>query len=40
MWNYKGVWENATEREWTNFCFPSEEPTIILIVQEFYLALK
>ncbi|MBA0550796.1 hypothetical protein Golob_021711, partial [Gossypium lobatum] len=38
--NCKGVWENAIEREWTNFCLSFEEPTIIPIVQEFYLALK
>ncbi|KAH1055811.1 hypothetical protein J1N35_033876 [Gossypium stocksii] len=40
MRNCKGIWENATEREWTKFCFPSEEPVIIPMVQEFYLALK
>ncbi|MBA0792564.1 hypothetical protein Gohar_017055 [Gossypium harknessii] len=40
MRNCKGIWENAIEREWTNFCLPSEEPTIFPIVQEFYLALK
>ncbi|MBA0550511.1 hypothetical protein Golob_021451, partial [Gossypium lobatum] len=38
--NCKGISENAIEREWTNFCLPSEEPTIFPIVQEFYLALK
>ncbi|MBA0792882.1 hypothetical protein Gohar_017343 [Gossypium harknessii] len=40
MRNCKGVWENATKREWTNFCLLSEEPTITPIVQELYLALK
>ncbi|MBA0655804.1 hypothetical protein Goklo_008233 [Gossypium klotzschianum] len=40
MRNCKGIWEIATEREWTNFYLPLEEPTIIPIVQEFYLALK
>ncbi|MBA0793064.1 hypothetical protein Gohar_017497 [Gossypium harknessii] len=36
----KGIWENATEREWTKFCLPAEEPTVSPLVQEFYLALK
>ncbi|MBA0696377.1 hypothetical protein Goari_002931 [Gossypium aridum] len=40
MRNYKRIWEIATEREWTNFCLPPEEPKIIPIVQEFYVALK
>ncbi|MFQ6622030.1 hypothetical protein Gotur_002604 [Gossypium turneri] len=40
MGNCKGIWENATEREWTKFCLPFEEPIIIPVVQEFYLALK
>ncbi|MBA0804941.1 hypothetical protein Gohar_004493 [Gossypium harknessii] len=40
MRNCNGIWEIATEREWTNFYLPLEEPTIIPIVQEFYLALK
>ncbi|MBA0820611.1 hypothetical protein Gohar_028027 [Gossypium harknessii] len=40
MRNWKGIWENATEREWTKFCLSSEEPTIIPIVQEFFLVLK
>ncbi|MBA0746780.1 hypothetical protein Gogos_009269 [Gossypium gossypioides] len=40
MRNCKGIWENATEREWTKFCLPSKKPLIILVVQEFYLALK
>ncbi|MBA0742145.1 hypothetical protein Gogos_015241 [Gossypium gossypioides] len=40
MKNCKGIWENAIERQWKKFCFPSEEPLIILVVQEFYLALK
>ncbi|MBA0809388.1 hypothetical protein Gohar_025047 [Gossypium harknessii] len=40
MRNCKGIWENATEREWTKFCFPSKKPLIILVVQEFYLTLK
>ncbi|MBA0562733.1 hypothetical protein Golob_007756 [Gossypium lobatum] len=33
MRNCKGIWENATEREWTKFCLPSEKPTIILMVR-------
>ncbi|KAA3461854.1 DNA damage-inducible protein 1-like [Gossypium australe] len=37
---YKGIWENATEREWKKFCLPSEKPTIFCMVQEFYLSLK
>ncbi|MBA0628920.1 hypothetical protein Godav_023550 [Gossypium davidsonii] len=40
MRSCKGIWENTTERKWTNFSLPSEESTIIRIVQEFYLALK
>ncbi|MBA0794167.1 hypothetical protein Gohar_018518, partial [Gossypium harknessii] len=40
MSNCKGIWENTTDREWTNFCLLSEKPRIIPIVQEFYLALK
>ncbi|MBA0634801.1 hypothetical protein Godav_029670 [Gossypium davidsonii] len=40
MRNCKGIWENATKREWTKFYFPAEEPLIIPMVQEFYLALK
>ncbi|MBA0748102.1 hypothetical protein Gogos_004954 [Gossypium gossypioides] len=40
MRNCKGIWENAIGREWTKFYFPSEEPVIIPMVQEFYLALK
>ncbi|MBA0662052.1 hypothetical protein Goklo_006250 [Gossypium klotzschianum] len=40
MRNCKGLKEVATEREWTNFCSPSEEPIIIPVVQEFYPALK
>ncbi|MBA0749361.1 hypothetical protein Gogos_003305 [Gossypium gossypioides] len=40
MRNCKGIWENATEGEWTKFCLPVEEPLIIPMVQEFYLALK
>ncbi|MFQ6642690.1 hypothetical protein Gotur_018754 [Gossypium turneri] len=40
MRNYKGIWEIAIEREWTKFCLSPEEPKIILVVQEFYLALK
>ncbi|MBA0851467.1 hypothetical protein Goshw_020380, partial [Gossypium schwendimanii] len=40
MRNCKRVWEIAIEREWTSFCLPYEEPTIILVVQEFYLELK
>ncbi|MBA0550992.1 hypothetical protein Golob_021896, partial [Gossypium lobatum] len=40
MREYKGIWENATEREWTKFCLPAEEPTVSPLVQEFYLALK
>ncbi|MBA0816088.1 hypothetical protein Gohar_000786 [Gossypium harknessii] len=40
MRNFKGIWENVKEREWTNFCLLSEEPTVILIVQEFYLTLN
>ncbi|MBA0655845.1 hypothetical protein Goklo_008268 [Gossypium klotzschianum] len=40
MRNCKGIWENATEREWKKLCLPSEEPIIIHVVQEFYLALK
>ncbi|MBA0833897.1 hypothetical protein Goarm_006308 [Gossypium armourianum] len=38
--NYKGIWENITEREWTKFCLLAEEPLIISVVQEFYLAFK
>ncbi|MBA0839007.1 hypothetical protein Goarm_004782 [Gossypium armourianum] len=34
------MWENAGEREWTKFCLPAEEPIVIPLVQEFYLALK
>ncbi|MBA0682228.1 hypothetical protein Goari_023963, partial [Gossypium aridum] len=26
MRNCKGIWENATEREWKEFCLPAEEP--------------
>lgn len=40
MRNCKGVWEIAIEREWTNFCLPLEEQTVIPVVQEFYLTLK
>ncbi|MFQ6625978.1 hypothetical protein Gotur_005597 [Gossypium turneri] len=40
MRNCKSVWEIATEREWTNFCLPPEEPTVIPVVQRFYLTLK
>ncbi|MBA0642163.1 hypothetical protein Goklo_026601 [Gossypium klotzschianum] len=40
MRNCKGIWENASEREWTKFCLPFEELIIIPVVQEFYLALK
>ncbi|MBA0777634.1 hypothetical protein Gotri_005630 [Gossypium trilobum] len=36
----KGMWENASEREWTKFCLPAKEPIVIPLVQEFYLALK
>ncbi|MBA0810498.1 hypothetical protein Gohar_002489, partial [Gossypium harknessii] len=36
----KGMWENAGEREWTKFYLPAEEPIVIPLVQEFYLALK
>ncbi|MBA0781549.1 hypothetical protein Gotri_002463, partial [Gossypium trilobum] len=38
--NCEGIWENTTEREWTEFCLPSGKPLIIPVVQEFYLALK
>ncbi|MBA0694013.1 hypothetical protein Goari_004348 [Gossypium aridum] len=38
--NCKGIWEITIEREWTKFCLPAEEPLIIPVVQEFYLALK
>ncbi|MBA0722854.1 hypothetical protein Golax_003495 [Gossypium laxum] len=40
MRNCKGIWEITIEREWTKFCLPAEEPLIIPVVQEFYLALK
>ncbi|MBA0777667.1 hypothetical protein Gotri_005662 [Gossypium trilobum] len=40
MRNCKGIWENTIEREWMKFCLPTEEPLIIPVVQEFYLALK
>ncbi|MBA0864806.1 hypothetical protein Goshw_006358 [Gossypium schwendimanii] len=40
MRSCKRIWENAIEREWTKFCLPFQEPTIIPIMQEFYLALK
>ncbi|MBA0727973.1 hypothetical protein Golax_000918 [Gossypium laxum] len=40
MRNCKGIWENTIEREWMKFCLPVEEPLIIHVVQEFYLALK
>ncbi|MFQ6667382.1 hypothetical protein Gotur_033425 [Gossypium turneri] len=40
MRNCKGIWENATEREWKKLFLPFEEPIIIHVVQEFYLALK
>ncbi|MBA0796490.1 hypothetical protein Gohar_007253, partial [Gossypium harknessii] len=40
MRNYKGIWENTTERELTKFYLLVEEPLIIPVVQEFYLALK
>ncbi|MBA0727731.1 hypothetical protein Golax_000696 [Gossypium laxum] len=33
MKNCKGIWEITTEREWTNFCLPPEEPIIILVVR-------
>ncbi|MBA0597687.1 hypothetical protein Gorai_007487, partial [Gossypium raimondii] len=36
----KGMWENASEREWAKFYLPAEEPIVIPLVQEFYLALK
>ncbi|MBA0876939.1 hypothetical protein Goshw_024500 [Gossypium schwendimanii] len=36
----KGIWENATAREWKKFCLPSKKPTLIPMVQEFYLALQ
>ncbi|MBA0816072.1 hypothetical protein Gohar_000772 [Gossypium harknessii] len=32
MRNFKGIWEITTERQWTNFCLPPEEPIIILVV--------
>ncbi|KAH1031192.1 hypothetical protein J1N35_043366, partial [Gossypium stocksii] len=38
--NYKGVWEIATECEWNTLFLTLEELAIILVVQEFYLALK
>ncbi|MBA0850671.1 hypothetical protein Goshw_004121 [Gossypium schwendimanii] len=38
--NCKGVWETATEREWTIFCLAPEELTIIPVVQEFYLTVN
>ncbi|KAH1097297.1 hypothetical protein J1N35_014218 [Gossypium stocksii] len=34
------MWEIAIESEWANFYLPPEEATVILVVQEFYLALK
>ncbi|MBA0809235.1 hypothetical protein Gohar_024906 [Gossypium harknessii] len=40
MRNCKGIWENATKREWKKFCLLVEKPLIILVVQDFYLALK
>ncbi|MBA0681885.1 hypothetical protein Goari_023657, partial [Gossypium aridum] len=40
MRNCKGIWENATERQWTKYCLLDEEPLIISMVQEFYLGLK
>ncbi|MBA0730691.1 hypothetical protein Golax_025563 [Gossypium laxum] len=40
MRNYKGVLEIATEREWNTLFLTLKELTIILVVQEFYLALK
>ncbi|MBA0776355.1 hypothetical protein Gotri_011360 [Gossypium trilobum] len=40
MRNCKGIWENATKREWKKFCLLVEKPLIILMVQDFYLTLK
>ncbi|MBA0731686.1 hypothetical protein Golax_023442 [Gossypium laxum] len=40
MRNYKGILENTTERELTKFYLLAEEPLIIPMVQEFYLALR
>ncbi|MFQ6665325.1 hypothetical protein Gotur_032093 [Gossypium turneri] len=40
MRNCKGIWENATERQWTKYCLLDEVPLIISVVQEFYLGLK
>ncbi|MBA0710924.1 hypothetical protein Golax_010175 [Gossypium laxum] len=40
MRNFKGIWENATEWQWTKYCLLDEEPLIISMVQEFYLGLK
>ncbi|MBA0698867.1 hypothetical protein Goari_000550, partial [Gossypium aridum] len=40
MRNYKGVLEIATEREWNTLFLTLKELTVILVVQEFYLALK
>ncbi|MBA0823425.1 hypothetical protein Gotur_002858 [Gossypium turneri] len=40
MRNYKGIWENASEREWMKFCLLAEESLIIPVMQDFYLALK
>ncbi|MBA0759734.1 hypothetical protein Gotri_022572 [Gossypium trilobum] len=40
MRNYKGIWENATERKWMKLCLLAEESLIILVMQDFYLAFK
>ncbi|MBA0634066.1 hypothetical protein Godav_029730 [Gossypium davidsonii] len=40
MSNCKAVWETVTECEWITFYLPPKEPTIIPVVQEFYLILK
>ncbi|MBA0799851.1 hypothetical protein Gohar_010340 [Gossypium harknessii] len=40
MKNCKRIWESAAKRKWTKFCLSAEELLIILMVQEFCLALK
>ncbi|MBA0553749.1 hypothetical protein Golob_012900 [Gossypium lobatum] len=40
LWAYRTAYKTQLEREWTNFCLPPEEPTVIPIVQKFYLTLK
>jgi len=40
MRHCKGIWGNATKREWMKFYLSVEETLIIPMVHEFYLAFK